>query len=260
MQKELASDAFEVTEELERWLVYMQAMIEQGTGNLDAARRLFRSPLLREAPKLAGANKRLGQVHDDLWTLSRLHLFLMGGADDGDVEDEGAIDAAMATLRASIPDRHPNDNLRCALALASATKTGAAPTAPGHRRASSGAGGAGAGGGGGPPTITRKKAELQRALELARALSNAQLLALSMSAFVGIFFAHITVGEQARKSRSTARGLALKGGDPLWVAVADGMLLQAEEEGGRRDGVERELQANVGKLGDAVRARFVVGA
>ena len=192
--------------------------------------------------------------------LSRLHLFLMRAVPTTAMQTRGNRrrhgDPARQHPRPA-PERQPPVQARSRWPRR--PRRGAAPTAPGHRRASSGAG-AGAGGGGGPPTITRKKAELQRALELARALGNAQLLALSMSAFVGIFFAHITVGEHARKSRSTARGLALKGGDPLWVAVADGMLLQAEEEGGRRDGVERELQANVGKLGDAVRARFVVGA
>jgi hypothetical protein len=253
LRKGLESEAFEVSEELERWVVYLQALIEQGTGNLEAARGIFRSPILHDVRKMAGANKRLGQVRDDLWTLSRLHLFLM---DDGEEEDEAAADAVVALLRASVPDRHPNDHLRCALALASATKTAtpAKAAAAAARRRSDGPGAAAS-----ASTITRQKAELQKALELARTLGNAQLLAMSMTAFVGIFFAHITVGEQARKSRSTARTLAVKGGDPLWVAVADGMLLQAEE-GERREAYERELQSTVRSLGEAVNARFAVDA
>ena len=193
LRKGLESEAFEVSEELERWVVYLQALIEQGTGNLEAARRIFRSPILHDARKMAGANKRLGQVRDDLWTLSRLHLFLM---DDGEEDDEAAADAVVALLRASVPDRHPNDHLRCALALASATKTAtpAKAAAAAARRRSDGPGAAAS-----ASTITRQKAELQKALELARTLGNAQLLAMSMTAFVGIFFAHITVGEQARK-------------------------------------------------------------
>jgi hypothetical protein len=250
LRKGLLSEAFEVTEELERWVVYLQGLIKQGTGKLERAREIFHSPILYDTPKVTGANKRLGQVRDDLWTLSRLHLFLM---DDGQDEDEAAADAVVALLRASVPDRHPNDHLRCALALASATKTATpakAAAAAARRRSDGPASSA---------TITRQKAELQKALELARTLGNAQLLAMSMTTFVGIFFAHITVGEQARKSRSTARTLAVKGGDPLWVAVADGMLLQAEE-GERREGYERELQATVASLGDAVNARFAIDA
>jgi Cohesin loading factor len=242
--KGLETEAFEVTDEQERWVVYMQAQIAQGTGNLDEARRLFRLPILHDAPKVASANKRLGQVRDDLWTLSRLHLYLMDeGADDGE-----STDAVMALLRASVPDRHPNGHLHCALALASATKTAAAAAAA--RRRSDGHASAGG------SNITRQKAELQKALELARALGNAQLLGMSMTAFVGIFFAQITVGEQARKSRSTARTLAMKCGDPLWVAVTDGMLLQSEE-GERREVCDRELQTMVGNLAEAVRGRFI---
>jgi hypothetical protein len=78
-----------------------------------------------------------------------------------------------------------------------------------------------------------------------------------MAAMVVMFFTDIVVGEQARKSRSTARILAKKAGDPLWIGVADGLALQGEFDAQEQDILYQEIAANMEKLEPEVQKRFL---
>lgn len=100
-------------------------------------------------------------------------------------------------------------------------------------------------------SIIKKKGALQTALHMSRAISNAQLLAVTMVCMVNTFFTNI-VGKQARDGKHTARALAIRAGDPLWISVAGGI---AEGEDER---VQAEVEISVSRLPEQVRDRFTI--
>jgi hypothetical protein len=206
-----------------RWTAYLHGVIEQSNGNADSALQIFRSPLLLSVK--SSATKRLGSAYDDIAILSRLNLLLLVRSPDHPSNSEAQ--TILAELTALIPASHPNSALQAALSLLSVITN---PRDP----------------------IIKKKTALQTALNTSRAINNAQLLAVTMTCMVSMFFTNI-VGEQARKSKSTAKALAVRAGDPLWISVAAGM---AKGEDGEQSA--SEVDSNMSKLPEKIRERFAV--
>lgn len=90
-------------------------------------------------------------------------------------------------------------------------------------------------------TTMQLKQSLRNAIQTAREIGRPQLLALTMNLLADKFFKNI-VGQQTEKCASTGRNLAFKAGDPLWVAVADGMYASVLERSGSGERAE-ELRA-----------------
>jgi hypothetical protein len=223
LDKALESKSVPNSQHFVRWTTYLHGVIAQSNGNADSALQIFRSPVLLNI-KLS-ATKRLGSVYDDIGILSRLNLLLLLRSPDQPSNSEAQ--RVLTELTTLIPSSHPNSALQAALSLLSVITN---PRDP----------------------IIKKKTALQTALNTSRAINNAQLLALTMTCMVSMFFTNI-VGEQARKSKRTAKALAQRAGDPLWISVAAGM---AQGEDGEQS--TSEIDMNVSKLPEKVRERFAI--
>jgi hypothetical protein len=216
--------------QLARWTTYLHGMIEQGSGNTEAATQIFRSPLLLNSPKLSSAAKRAGPntALDDLAVLSRLNLLLILRSPTVPPTDE--IDELMSSLVTLLQSSHPNKALSAAQSLITSLIN---PST----------------------TIIKKKTSIQAALNASRGVGNAQLLAMSMAAMVSMFFTEI-MGRQAHAGRSTALALAERSQEPLWIAVASGIRLRGIVEAGdgendappEREKIEKKLSAAMKKI------------
>jgi Cohesin loading factor len=220
LEESLVTKPLPNTQQLARWTRYLHGIIEQSIGNTEAAAQIFRSPLVSTVKP--SATRRLGSVYDDVAILSRLNLLLLlrspGQAPSAEAQ------TILDELTTLIPSSHPNSAMRAALALLSAIIN---PRDP----------------------IIKKKGALQTALHMSRAINNAQLLAVTMVCMVSTFFTNI-VGKQARDGKHTARALAIRAGDPLWISVAGG-IAQGEDER-----VQAEVDVSMSRLPEQVRDRF----
>ena len=82
--------------------------------------------------------------------------------------------------------------------------------------------------------IIKIKAYLQVALKAANNPKNPQLLAITMSLMTSSFF-HMIVGDQAEKSARVAVTLSQRAKNPMWTAVANGMLSRTLELCGKNE-------------------------
>jgi len=230
------------SDDLQRWIKYLEATIAQGTGDLDKALAIYQTPLLK-LPDLAP--NRLPTVQHDV-----------------------AILAALNQLLIIFPHSHPQ-HFRASALLASLE-----PLALHHHHkaivsaiwfiktlvddeASA--------------TIMGRKQVLQHALLAARSMSNQQLLVQCMALMNNLFFRNI-VGDQASKSLRTGWVLAKRNegrssqgdsessGGGLWTAVAGSMYADLlERQGALKDAekLREETEGVVDRLPDKVRQRFV---
>lgn len=77
-----------------------------------------------------------------------------------------------------------------------------------------------------------------------------------MNAMTDLFFSTSVVGDQAEKSGQTARTLAKRGGDNLWLCVADTMYGEILERCGKdalANGVRQEARSSLMALPEAVK-------
>jgi hypothetical protein len=230
MEKYLDDTFVEHSSDLRKWTTYLHAVIEQGTGNTAVANRLYKSDSFQQSSKPLMVSKRPGTAFSDLAVLCRLNLLLM--LRDPEQPPTAETESILQELASQNISKHPNPAIRCAMGLITAMIN--------PREA-----------------IMRKKGFLQEALSGARSINNGQLLAVSMAAMVVMFFTDIVVGEQARKSRSTARILAKKAADPLWIGVADGLALQGELDTQEQQTLYQEIAANMEILEPQVQKCFL---
>jgi hypothetical protein len=229
LEEKLVSDTFHYSSNLSRWIMYLQGVVEQGCANTETAREIFQRILSQQISKVTMASKRSGSVSDDISILSRLNLLFILRDPENPPSPES--ESILQDLMAMDATKHPNPAIRSAMGLITAMIN--------PREA-----------------ITKKKAALQQALTGSRAINNGQLLAVTMAAMVGMFFTDIVVGDQARKSRHTARVLAKKAENPLWISVADGLALQGEHDPNEQYVLWQEIERNMDKLDDTVQKRF----
>jgi Cohesin loading factor len=230
LEEKLKYNTFRNSPSLSRWITYLQAVMEQGCGNVEVAAQLYQSTLSQQSSKVTMASKRPGSASDDLSILSRLNLLFI--LRDPEKPPSPVSETLLQDLDSMDAAKHPNPAIRSAMGLISAMIN--------PREA-----------------ITKKKAALQQALTGSRSINNGQLLAVTMAAMVSMFFTDIVVGDQARKSRHTARVLAKKAENPLWISVADGLALQGEQDPNEQYVLWQEIERNMDKLEGSVQKRFL---
>lgn len=212
-----------------RWVMLLKGMVEQGSGNTDKSIQSFRWVMQNEPTKPTTANKRSALTSDDISVLARLNLLLA-------LRDKSPIpttetEQMVQDLSTMDLTHHPNQAIRCAMAILSATSDP-------------------------KEAITIKKQSLQQALTISRCINNVQLISITMAAMVSMFFKDITVGEQASKSRETAWFLAKRAAAPLWIGVAGGLRLQGEHDEEARKGIATAVEGAMEMLDEGVKRRF----
>lgn len=207
----------------------LKGMLEQGSGNTDKAIQCFRWVIQQAQLKASAANKRPALVSDDISIIARLNILL--ALRDKSKSPTTETEQLLQDLSVIDLQTHPNQAIRCAMAILSATSN--------PREA-----------------ITAKKQSLQLALTISRNINNYQLIAITMSAMVSMFFKDITVGDQAVKSRNTAWFLAKKAAAPLWIGVAGGLRTQGEHDEEVKGGIEKIMEGAMETLDEDIKRRF----
>ncbi|KAF2146126.1 uncharacterized protein K452DRAFT_219688 [Aplosporella prunicola CBS 121167] len=185
---------------MERFVTYLNGVVEQGTGNIEAALEQFQ--LLRNY-RSTGRDAQA-----DLSILASMNSLLILRDPRHPKHDQ-----ADDLLRSLEPQclTHPSKSIISAFYLLRAIS---------HSKESS---------------IIKMKQCIQQALHAAKSVSNNQLLCISMNYMTAMFFTNI-IGEQAEKSAKAGRSLAKRAGNSLWTCVADGMLAGTYDKHGNVEG------------------------
>ena len=205
--------------------LYLDAMVKQGTGRTDAALAAYRRPEL----SLPVGPTKLSGSDLDFRILSALNSIALLRA----VESTTAEAEDLLVKTKSLCKDHANQNIVTAYNLLCATTKSDLP-------------------------IINAKNHIQTALNIAKRLSNHQLLSLAMNIMVSRFFTGI-VGEQAESSAKSCYTLAKRSHSPLITAAAAGMLSRTLDLCGKKEQAEKaRAQATrlVGSLPDAVKGNF----
>ena len=193
---------------------YLQASIDQGTGELSKA--LGRYDAIIESAKSVegqtaqspGQKRHPSPLERDLYILSTLNKLLIIR------NPSSSLHSQCSTLVSSISSlctSNPNRNIACAYHLLSSILPSSNPS-----------------------TILSTKSSLQSALQIARALANTQLTCIILNIMSWKFFSGV-VADQSEKSAKASLSLAKKGGDSLWTCVASGSLARTLEAAGKVD-------------------------
>jgi hypothetical protein len=186
-----------------RWTTYLTGVIEQGSGNLHAALVAFQDPSLA-LPTLP--TTRAFDSQNDLCLLAALNtLLIIRSPSHPQHYLAESIMAALEPLILPHPHQHPNKAIVSSIFLLKSILGN---------------------------LLTNKKQYLQTALNNARSLNNAQLLAVAMNALTSMFFKDI-VGSQTDKSSATAMVLSKRAESNLWRAVANGLMANTLEMQGK---------------------------
>ncbi|KAL8693654.1 MAG: hypothetical protein Q9218_001564 [Villophora microphyllina] len=192
---------------------YLDGIIKQGIGDLDAALSCFRSPSLHIDNPTA-----CSPAHFDLAILSVLNSILIVRAPSH--HSHALLPSLMSSLEAYLPRIKNSKTLSSAYNIILAT-----PLDP-------------------PPTIVKTKQYLQHALQAAKSVNNNQLICITLN-FMSYKFFRGVVGEQAEKSARASENLARKGMDGLWKSVSAGLLADTLEMAGK--GQEAESMREMGR-------------
>jgi len=185
---------------LDRWTNYLEAVIQQGSGNPTAAFAIYQSPAFNHPPNSA---TRVADAHVDICTLAALNTILIirePGHPQHDLIDP------LLTRVEPLCLNHPSKSLRSAFALTKAVAV--------------------------KQPMLKFKELLKFALDAAKAASNQQVIALSLSLMCRLFFVDI-VGTQAEKCGRAAQNYTKRANNQLWTCVADGMLANTLDKVGK---------------------------
>ncbi|KAL4976134.1 cohesin loading factor-domain-containing protein [Aspergillus desertorum] len=179
---------------------YAAGTIAQATGDLEIALNAFQSPLL----SLSGFNKTArNDPHRDLAILATINIVLI--LSNPTHPSHFHLPNLLATLepycRAS-----PSKYIQAAYFLLCATTN--------------------------TESTIQTKQNLQQALQAATAISNSQIICMTLTFMSWKYFRGV-VGEQAEKSARAGRAMAGKASDRLWVSVTDNMLAETLERQGK---------------------------
>jgi len=212
-----------------KWELFLKASILQGTGETEKALLLYQSSDLRLP---INASHKLQDLETDLCILATLNSVLIT------IDPHHPEHMKTAALHQSMSPfivNHTNKSLRAAHDLLRSILN------PQDK-------------------LIDKKKHFHNCLTAARAVNNTQLVSIALSLMCTMFFTNV-VGEQARKSVSSARALADRSKSTLWRSVAAGL----QEQTCLRHGNEAEAMAAasdgeqlVTALPDAVKANFDV--
>jgi len=235
------------TDQFSRWSTYLEAVIAQGTGDVDKALSLYQSPLFT-IPEVS--SNRMPTAQQDLAILASLNALLIIRSP---AHPSHHLAGPMLTALEPLALKHPNKSLQSATYLLKTLLEDPATS-----------------------KIIKQKQSLQQAITLARKVSNQQLLTLSMNLMTSLFFKDI-VGNQATKSFHAGWLLAKRceasgtdggsgsemadGKGGLWTAVAGSMwaeMLEKQGSDGNAEELRREARDILERLPDGVKERFVL--
>ena len=208
-------------------LALVKALIQHGTGDLEAALQLYELPVLA----LRLATKQM-KVLREIQVIAALNNILILRA----LRRHGDADNLLESIEDYCKAHADKSILSAYYIVRSATQADTA--------------------------IIKTKQYLQQAVQAAKAASNHQLLCIIMNNMRDLFFANI-VGEQAEKSAKAGRSLASKTSNDLWLAVADGMLAETMELSGKFADAQRykdEGMAAMERLPQSLRERLAANA
>ncbi len=188
---------------------YLEAVIYQGTGELDHAINLYQSDILsihsyRKTPHPS-------HLHLDITLLSSLNTLLIIRTPKHPQHNQ--LPSLLALLE-HLCLRNPNRQIQSAYHLLTATTPSSS-------------------------TILVTKQALQSALQTATQSDNKQLMCMVLNFMSWKFFRGV-VGEQAEKSARASQALAHKCMDALWMSVAAGTLGNTLEAAGRIEEARKE--------------------
>ncbi|KAK6404412.1 hypothetical protein LTR81_020734 [Elasticomyces elasticus] len=169
-------------------IVYMRAVCQQGSGDLEAAEALYGSVELTWDSK----SREIGALRDmqAVAGINRVQI----------LRHFGRIDEANGLLASIQPFATANGNKSITSAYYVAKAAAQGPRSP----------------------VIKLKQDLECAVKAAQSVSNTHILCIVMSMMTNMFFTNI-VGEQAVKAARASRTLARSVQSKLWHAVADKM-------------------------------------
>lgn len=202
---------------------YLTAVYYQGTGDLDAALRLYQDEKFNL--RLTGSTPQTSanQLERDVAVLATLNILWI--LQEGQRQDPDKT-AALLEMLTPLCTNHAIKDIETAFNMVFATVKVNPPM----------------------PGFTTKNF-LRAALNRAQATANTQFLCITLSVMCDRYFVNI-VGEQAVKSATAASVQAKKSGNILWRSVADGMLAHCYEVQGNH-AEARETMEQARKLAEA---------
>ncbi|KAF2097469.1 hypothetical protein NA57DRAFT_77726 [Rhizodiscina lignyota] len=225
LETEVKDPAFKLTDDISRWLRYVEATISQAIGDTTTAVEIFLSPIFA----LPTNKNRMNDAQTDLCILAALNTLLV-------------IRSPMHNRHTLFPDllarlepfciQHANKSIHSAFYLMRAISPRTDES-----------------------TILKMKQHLQLALKDAKAINNSQLLYISLNFMTAFFFKDLA-GDQAEKSARTGLHLAKRGKSQLWTCAANGMLADTLARCGKGEEAARvrsEAEKGVGSLPSPLR-------
>ncbi|KEQ77112.1 hypothetical protein M436DRAFT_37349 [Aureobasidium namibiae CBS 147.97] len=178
--------------------LYLTGTVKQATGDLEGALECYRSPALTLQPT------QKPTANQDLRILATLNMILILRPRR---ESREHIDHLM-NLVEPLCENHPNVNYKSALYIVRASSTSALP-------------------------ILKMKHYLSSSANIAKKQGNALLLCVAINLMTSNFFVSI-IGEKAELSAGSGKRLADRTHVPLWQGVANQLLADTLNFGGKR--------------------------
>ncbi|MCJ1435120.1 hypothetical protein MMC27_004490 [Xylographa pallens] len=208
---------------------YLDAMLQQATGDLASALAIFQSSVfaLPASPINAHTSPPL-QMQHDLSLLAALNTLLIIRSP---THPKHSHFSTLLSQLEPLALANPSKNIHAAYYLLRALSPTSMTSDP-------------------APGIVKTKQYLQSALQAAKHTANNQLMCITLNFMSWKFFKGV-VGEQAEKSARASLQLAKKGRDSLWIGVANGKLaetLETQGKGEEADAVRREALEVAGRL------------
>ncbi|PHH52720.1 MAU2 chromatid cohesion factor -like protein [Ceratocystis fimbriata CBS 114723] len=194
--------------------LYLKGIYLQGTGDLEEALKVFSDP--KYELDMVGGMRSTKLDIAVLATLNR--IWILQHPDQPQSEDATNLLASLAPICTD----HPDPEIRTVYNLVVATIT----TDP-------------------PQSLGQIKTSMHASIGGSKMTHNKHCLAIALNVMRSKLFEHV-MGEQALKSAKAAAAQAKRGGNLLWVSVAEGMLAQSHEVMGQQKeaAAARELAAN----------------
>ncbi|KAG2170125.1 hypothetical protein JADG_009864 [Aureobasidium aubasidani] len=198
LTEDMHSDTIDEQDFVQVSALYLLGVVKQATGDLDAALQFYRSPALTLQPgQKAAANQ-------DLRILSTLNMILILRPRRSHLNEVNALMDLVEPLCVN----HPNANYKVAVQIVRASSTDALP-------------------------ILKMKNYLSMSASIAKKQQNTLMLCMAINLMTSNFFVDI-MGEKAEMSAGAGKKLADRTQTPLWQAVANQMLSNTFNFGGKR--------------------------
>lgn len=202
LRKALAEDSSGSSELLQTAATYMNGVLMQANGHLEAASGCFSSPTL--ALPSNGA-KSTDSLNDFRLVATMNRILILRQSPAGHTE----ADALMSRIE-PLCTGHADQSVLSAYYMLRVTSSSA------------------------DMSMIKMKNFLQLAIKAAKQAANTQLIAITMNLMTSMFFEGI-IGEQAEKSAKVGKTLSQRAKSSLWQVVAGGMLSSTLEKCGKHE-------------------------